>query len=130
MEEAHYGRGRRTERPLGETIDYEALGRRVKYYRQKAGLTQAEFAEKLGISVQYTSAIENGKKQASLACLVDAANVLNVSMDALLADSVPAVEYSGDPELQKLFSDCDPAERDFLLSVMKAAKEAVKAGMR
>lgn len=129
-EEYHYGRGRRTERPMGETIDYESLGRRIKYYRTAAGLTQAELAEKVGISIQYMSAIENGKKYPSLALLVDTSLALNVSTDALLADSIPAVKYTGDPELDELFSDCDSAERAFLIGVMKAAKEAVQKGMR
>ena len=34
---------------------------RVKEYRKKAGMTQPQAAEKLGISVTYLSLIENGK---------------------------------------------------------------------
>ena len=34
---------------------------KVKEYRKKAGMTQPQAAEKLGISVTYLSIIENGK---------------------------------------------------------------------
>lgn len=41
-------------------INYVAIGRRVKKYRNQANMTQSELAEKLNISVSYVSQIERG----------------------------------------------------------------------
>ena len=39
----------------------EALGLAVKHFREQAGMTQMELAQKIGISQQYLSEIETGK---------------------------------------------------------------------
>ena len=57
-------------------IDYEGLGRRVKSARRRAGIRQADLAKKLGISYQYMSMIETGKRKLSLGMLVSLANEL------------------------------------------------------
>ena len=40
------------------TIDYTALGQRVKKIRKERGIRQTELADTLGISYQYMSMIE------------------------------------------------------------------------
>jgi len=50
----------------------------VKRYRDYKNWTQAELAEKLGISVNFLSDIENGKRWISPASMVKFAAVLNI----------------------------------------------------
>ena len=50
----------------------------IKRYRNYKKWTQAEFAEKLDISINFLSDIENGKKWISPASIVKFANVLNI----------------------------------------------------
>jgi len=50
----------------------------IRRYRDYRKWTQAEFAEKLGISVNFLSDIENGKKWISPASMVKFASVLNI----------------------------------------------------
>ena len=50
----------------------------IKRYRDYRKWTQAEFAEKLGISINFLSDIENGKKWISPASMVKFAAVLNI----------------------------------------------------
>ena len=57
-------------------VDYVAIGRRVKKFRNQANLTQADVAEKLGISVSYVSQIECGRTDVSLKRLDDIANII------------------------------------------------------
>jgi transcriptional regulator with XRE-family HTH domain len=50
----------------------------IRRYRNYRNWTQAEFAEKLGISINFLSDIENGKKWISPASMVKSASVLNI----------------------------------------------------
>ena len=50
----------------------------IRRYRDYRKWTQAEFAEKLDISVNFLSDIENGKKWISPASIVKFASVLNI----------------------------------------------------
>ncbi|MCL1844778.1 MAG: helix-turn-helix domain-containing protein [Defluviitaleaceae bacterium] len=68
------------------TIDYRSIGKRVRANRTRQELTQAELAEKTGMSDVYISYIENARKRPSLDSLVKIAIVLDVSCDDLLFD--------------------------------------------
>jgi len=50
----------------------------IKHYREYRQWTQAQLSEKLGISINFLSDIENGKKWISPASMVKFANVLNI----------------------------------------------------
>lgn len=50
----------------------------IKRYRNYRGWTQAQLAEKLNISINFLSDIENGKKWISPATMVKFASVLNI----------------------------------------------------
>ena len=61
---------------------YSTISRNIKNHRQKAGLTQAQLAEKAGISISYLSKIEatGCDKGLSIAVLNNIANVLNIEI--------------------------------------------------
>ena len=63
----------------------------IKRYRNYRKWTQAEFAERAGISINFLSDIENGKKWISPASMVKFASVLNIEPFELFksADAVP-----------------------------------------
>jgi len=50
----------------------------IKRYRNYRKWTQAEFAEKLDISINFLSDVENGKRWISPASMVKIASVLNI----------------------------------------------------
>ncbi|MCL2600860.1 MAG: helix-turn-helix domain-containing protein [Treponema sp.] len=50
----------------------------IRRYRDYRKWTQAEFAERLGISINFLSDIENGRKWISPASMVKFASVLNI----------------------------------------------------
>ena len=81
-------------------MDYESLGMRIRRARKAAGMTQADLAEKLGISTSFLGHIERGTRKASLDTLVKMANELGVSLDSLdsqLRDS--GISYSRQQKL-------------------------------
>ncbi len=69
-------------------MDYIALGKHVRTSRLSRRWTQEMLAEQVGISVSFLGHIERGTRKASLETLVSLANTLNVSVDALLRDSL------------------------------------------
>lgn len=71
-------------------FDGEAMGRRIRRKRQEQGLTQAQFAKKIGVSTSFYGHIERGSRTPSIDTLVIIANALNVGLDALLRDSLKA----------------------------------------
>lgn len=60
------------------------VGRNVRRYRLKKGLTQEEFAEKSGFSQQYISGLEKGHRNPTVVTLYELAQALGVSHIDLL----------------------------------------------
>lgn len=57
----------------------------ILYYRKKAGLSQAQVAEALGVSANCVSKWETGKTRPSLDHAIKLAELLDVELDALFA---------------------------------------------
>jgi len=67
-----------------ESLDLRArFGRRVRALREKHSLTQEEFAERAGISVDFLSLIERGRNSPSFENLQGIADALHVSVASL-----------------------------------------------
>ena len=64
------------------------IGKRVKQCREKLGLTQEEFAEKTGLTVNYISTVERGMSFPRCEKLIILLNGLEVSADAIFCDVV------------------------------------------
>jgi len=56
------------------------LSQNIRNFRSYRSLSQAEFAEKIDISVPFLSDIENGKKWGSPATLIKIADALNIEV--------------------------------------------------
>jgi len=62
----------------------DILSQNIKRFRSYRNLSQAEFAEKVNISIPFLSDIENGKKWGSPATLIKIADALNIETYELL----------------------------------------------
>lgn len=91
-------------------MDYKRLGERIREERRRLNLTQAQLAECIDISDTYMGAIERGERSLTLDTLVRLVNRLGVTVDYLLADSVPDND-SNITEQFKQIMDCQPLER-------------------
>ena len=69
------------------SVNRIALGKRISFYRLKFSMTQEKLADLTNCSREYIAYLENGVKTPSLPILVDLANALHISVDALLVDS-------------------------------------------
>lgn len=100
-------------------VDYVAIGRRVKFYRKTANLTQAEVAERLGISVSYISQIECGHTDVSLKRLDEIANTINTSIELLLSTQSNQTNiYLSDLDIRELTKGWNEDQIKALLEII------------
>lgn len=106
---------------------YKFIGKRIKEERLKRGLTQSEVAEISGITDNFLSYIENGKKQASLNTLYKIANALEVSLSKLFSD-VPSkkTNYSLTEQILPLLKDKSPKDKKFILDLVRLVSRKIK----
>ncbi len=62
------------------------LGLNIKIARLKAKISQEQLAEKIGVSRETISMIENGNQNTSVVKILDIAGVLNVEISQLFKD--------------------------------------------
>ena len=60
------------------------VGRNVKRYRLEQGLTQEQFADKSGLSQQYLSGLERGRRNPTVVTLFELSSALGISHVALV----------------------------------------------
>lgn len=107
-------------------LNYKALGKRIKIARLKTELTQEIMAEKIGVTPQHVSNIETGNSSVSLTTLIAIANLLKVSVDELLCDTVLKTKYVFSKEANEIFRDCNEYEIRVLVEILKAAKYSMR----
>ena len=64
----------------------KVFGRNLKYYRNKMGVSQEQFADKAGLHRTYISAIECGKRSISLDNIQKIAEALEIETYLLFID--------------------------------------------
>ena len=69
---------------MNEVEFYEKLGKRIKFLREKAGLTQEKLAEKSGISLDYLGKIEVCINKPGIKTILKVANALKVEPYSVL----------------------------------------------
>ena len=72
---------------LMEPLWREVLGSRLRALRAERDETQAQTAERAGISPQYLSEIERGRKEASSEMIAALAGALGLTVAELMADT-------------------------------------------
>ena len=72
---------------MSDTLDYQALGNRIRKAREAMGLTQESLAEHCSLSAAHIGHIERGTRIPSLDTLHTISRKLGMSIDALLYDS-------------------------------------------
>ena len=69
-------------------LNLEMLGKRIRQGRLKLDLTQYALAEDVGVSQNFLGDIERGIKAPSITTAIRIANVLNMSLDVMFAESL------------------------------------------
>ena len=105
---------------------FKAIGKRIKIARINQNMTQETVADKIGVTPQHVSNIETGNSSVSLTTLVAIANLLKVSADELLCDTILISKPVFEKEAKELFSDCNDYEIRVLVDVLKATKASMR----
>ncbi|WP_300529054.1 helix-turn-helix domain-containing protein [Peptacetobacter sp.] len=79
----------------------ESIGKRLKDYRKKAGLTQQQVADKANISRSHYASLESDKYNPSLETLTNIANVLNIDTTLLLDKNESALNNRDKKDIEK-----------------------------
>jgi len=99
-------------------MDFVKLGNRIRNERLNLGLTQEQLAEKINISKNFMSLIENGKNM-SLETVVKLANTFGVSVDYLLQDIVTPQQDTSLSQCAALLNQLTPKDRIFILNFIR-----------
>lgn len=101
-------------------MNYAMLGAAITAHRKALGLTQAELAERAGISTAFIGHIERGSRIPSLATMVAIADALSTPLDAL----IPAASCGETPASEK---NADlAAARSLLILALRLCEAAQK----
>ncbi len=77
-------------------IQYDVIGNRIRLRRKELQLKQRELAERLNISNNHMSSIENGREKPSLEILLEICYILNVTPDYLFLGNMHTDDISKD----------------------------------
>lgn len=101
-------------------MDYELLGKRIRDERLLLRLTIEQLAERVDKSTNYIGQIERNDGKPSLETIVDIANALGTTVDALLKDSLQKEQRdSVVQEILTLLYSLDDNGKLFILDVVK-----------
>lgn len=106
-------------------INYEDLGKRIRIFRKKSHLTQAQLAEMSNLNSSNISHIERGATKVSLPTLIKIANSLSVSLDELIYDSLNKNGHISIKELNELLKDCNDHELNAILELIRSTKNII-----
>ena len=104
-------------------IDYKSIGLRIKAARQQLHYTQEQVADLCDVSIQHISNIENNKTKVSLPLLIEIANVLKVTLDDLVCDTLQHSETVYVKEINDIFETCSIDEKRLLVQSLKSTKK-------
>lgn len=107
-------------------INSKSLGKKLKSYRAKCGLTIATCAEKVGITPRYLSDIERGDKVPKLETLITILNTLNASADDVLQDSLVVGYEAKSNDILKKLDSLDSSRRKQALDIFDGVISSLK----
>lgn len=108
------------------SINYQDLGKRIQFYRNKKGITQQELSDLIDVVPSNISHIERGTNHVSLPTLVHIAEVLNVSLDQLLCETITEAKSLRQDVIAELLEDCTQEELESITDVLMAVKNAIR----
>lgn len=111
-------------------LDYIKIGQRIREARCKLGLQQAEVAYRAGLTTSHMSHVETGQTKVALPTIVRIANVLSVSVDELLVDSMEQVKPIYDKWIANELEDCDAVELQAFLEIIRSSKAVFRKNIK
>ena len=111
---------------MGIELNYLELGRRIRRCRKEARMTQEQLAEHINMATSNISHIERATTQVSLPSLVKIANVLNVSLDQLVCDSLPVSDSYLEKDIAEFIKGCTTKEKKIVRNIIEATVNSLR----
>ena len=103
----------------------KALGAAVYKHRKQLRMTQADLAEKAGVTEQTVRKIEHGNSNPQLEVLVPLIRVLHIDPSKFFYPESILSDSSG-KELEMLLSQCSEVQIEALIPIMRAAVDLLQ----
>ena len=105
-------------------LDYKIIAQKIKSARKSANITQAELAEKIGVSTNAVAKLETNLMKASLKTLINITNVLNLDINQLIVDEniMRKDESSKDIFFENLIYSLSKSDRDLIIHIINGLK--------
>lgn len=108
-------------------LDNEKLSRQIRKYRLAAKLSQEKLSELCDVTPSTISRIETNTNNCSLELLIRIANALNVGMDQLLFDSLPAVADAYlTKDIRAVLDSANAQEKRIILDIMQITLKTIR----
>ena len=107
-------------------LNYTQIGKRIKQYRSKNHMTQEQLASRIDVAVSTIAHAENGTSKPSLPLLIKIVNALNLSLDQLVCDNLPAIDIYLDKDIAELLSDCTSKEKQIIRDIITVTKKSLR----
>ena len=108
---------------MGQILNMERLGARVRSRREAANLSQKALASAAGCSITHISNIENHYTIPSIELIMKLCSVFQVSPDYLLLGIDRTENEDEWPEIQEKLLLCTKEQRRFLLKLLTQVVE-------
>lgn len=109
------------------SINYIAIGQRIRKFRSLRNMTQERLAELANLTPTHVSHIETGNTKVSLPSLLHIAMSLDVTLDDLVYENLAHTKHVSMKEIDALLSDCSDIEARALVPIIEAAKMAMRS---
>ena len=106
-------------------LDLIKLGMNIQKERKRKNITQEELSSDVGVSRNYLSLIETGKRKVTLDVLVRITDALECTTDKLLLGNQQFEEMEYKKEFEILLKDCEPTEKEILIGLCEAIKRGL-----
>ena len=97
----------------------ERFGKKIQFFREKAGISQEELAAHVGVSVTSISNIERGANYPSFENFIKILNFIKASPNSVLLEVVDEAQVSKAGELWEKMKDLDTESRNRILRVVE-----------
>ena len=98
-------------------MEYIEIGKRIREARLAKGFTQEYLAEKLNIDSSFISKVENGHKSTSMSLCIEICKLLDVSLDYIAQDVVPAAYQNvAEQRLREYLSQLNKKQTEYVLN--------------
>ena len=104
---------------MENTLDYEAIGKRIREEWNRQGLSIETLAMRAGISYVHMSHVETNGTKVSLPALGSIVNALDVTTDAVLCDDLKNKRSAYYAILDELLCDATPEQIELIIELAK-----------